>query len=363
MNRNLVLRKFIDDHREQIIALTRAKVAKRLAPKPTERELATGVPLFLDQLAVTLDNPPSSLTKTIDRGAAEHGAVLLNLGYTVAQVVHDYGDVCQAITELAVESDAQISADEFHTLNRCLDNAIAEAVTEYTRLRERSLVDGETERSGFFAQELRNRLSAAQFAFQAIKNGRAPIAGSVASLITRNLHGMKELVDQALLEVRLDSGSARQERIHLQQLLEEAEVDGTMEAGAHGVSLSVTPTDRGIDIHADPHVIAGAVGNLLQNAFKFTPAGGHVSLRTSVTAGHVAIDIEDQCGGLPEGKAAELSSFLAKSGMKRRGLGLGLFISLKGVQACGGAIRVRDIPGDGCVFTIDMPLLPPPRAA
>jgi hypothetical protein len=67
---------------------------------------------------------------------------------------------------------------------RMPDSAIAEAVTEYTRLRERSMVEGETERSGVFAHELRNRISAAQHAFLAIKSGRAPTNGSVAAIVT-----------------------------------------------------------------------------------------------------------------------------------------------------------------------------------
>jgi len=100
------------------------------------------------------------MTEAMQRAAAVHGAALLARGYTVAQVVHDYGDLCQAITELAVELAAPISTEDFHTLNLCLDNAIAEAVTEYARLREHSMADGQTERSGVFAHELRNRLPA-----------------------------------------------------------------------------------------------------------------------------------------------------------------------------------------------------------
>ena len=356
----VVLYEFITSHREEIIARTRAKVAKRLAPKASEGELTTGVPLFLDQLAETLRDAPSSRGDTIERGAAAHGAALLALGYTVAQVVYDYGDVCQAITELAEETGARITTEEFHTLNRCVDNAIAEAVTEYARLRERSMADGETERSGVLAHELRNRVSAAQLAFLAIKSGRAPIGGSVAAVVTRNLHGMTALINRALVEVRLDSGHTKPQRLHLHQLMEEAEVDGAMEAGIHGVLLSVLPTNRAIDVDADPQILAGAVANLLQNAFKFTPAGGHVSLRASVVAGHVEIDVEDQCGGLPAGKAEQLFEAFLQRGANRSGLGLGLFISRKGIESSGGRIRVRDLPGRGCVFTIDLPL---PKAA
>ena len=132
-----MLHEFITQNREVLIARTRAKVASRLAPRATEQELATGVPLFLEQLVAMLQSQSPSMREAMDSGATAHGAALLDRGYTVAQVVHDYGDVCQAVTELADERAAEISTDEFHTLNKCLDNAIAQAMTEYTRLRER----------------------------------------------------------------------------------------------------------------------------------------------------------------------------------------------------------------------------------
>ena len=75
---------------------------------------------------------PASAEST--RSARWHGKKLLEGGYSVDQVVHDYGDVCQAITELALEQQAPITVKEFHTLNRCLDTAIAEAVTEHARV-------------------------------------------------------------------------------------------------------------------------------------------------------------------------------------------------------------------------------------
>jgi signal transduction histidine kinase len=296
------------------------------------------------------------MPETMARSAAVHGAALLGRGYTVAQVVHDYGDVCQAITELAAETDATISTDEFQVLNLCLDNSIAEAITEYMRLRDHSSAEAETERSGAFAHELRNRISAAILGFTVIRSGRAPLSGSVAALVARNLKAVASLIDRVLVEVRLDSGGARRERVHLYDLIEDAEVDGTLEAGVHGVSLAVAVTDLGTHVDGDPQILAGALANVLQNAFKFTPTGGQVSLRTAVLDGRVLIEVEDQCGGLPTGKAEELFEAFKQRGANRSGLGLGLFISRKGVEASGGRLGVRDIPGTGCVFTIDLPL-------
>lgn len=352
-----MLYEFIIANREEIIARTRSKIAKRSAPTPTGQELKSGVPLFLDQLVETLRRSPSLPSPISERAAAIHGAALMTLGYSVAQAVHDYGDICQAITGLAEETDAAISVDEFHTLNLLLDNAIAEAVTEYTHVRDQRVAAGEMERSGVFAHELRNKISSVQLAFQAITSGHAPVGGSVAAVVTRNLHGMTALINRALVEVRLDSGNVQRQRVHLNELIEEAEVDGSMAAVDHGVTLSVAPMDPGIDVNADPQILAGAVANLLQNAFKYTHAGGRVALTTSVSEGRVAIAIEDQCGGLPPGKSQKLFGAFQQRGSDRSGLGLGLFISRKGVEASGGLIRVRDLPGSGCVFTIDLPLL------
>ncbi|MEO8922847.1 MAG: hypothetical protein ABI330_08485 [Caldimonas sp.] len=87
--------------------------------------------------------------------ATAHDKDLLDLGYSVDQVVHDYGDLCQAITDLAFERDAPFAVTEFRTLNRCLDNAIADAVTEFGFQREsnpaREQGAEDNQREGFLA--------------------------------------------------------------------------------------------------------------------------------------------------------------------------------------------------------------------
>jgi signal transduction histidine kinase len=347
---------FIIAHREQLIARTRAKIAKRLSPRPTETELNSGVPLFLEQLAETLRAPAHARAESgaIERSAVVHAAALLARGYTVAQVVYDYGDICQAVTELAVELDAPITTDEFHILNRCLDNAIAEAVTEYTRLRMESAAAGETERREILAM-LRNRISSVRLAFLAIKSGRAPLGGSVAMVVMRNLSAVTSLIDRALSEARLDAGTVRRQRTALYRLIDEAEVDGLIEADAHGVLLDVAPTDHAIDVDADPQILASAIGNLMQNALKFTRAGGQVSLKAHLVDGRVEIAVEDGCGGLPAGKAEELFGALQRRGTERGGL----YLAHRGVEAHGGTLGVRNVAGHGCVFTIALPVLTP----
>ncbi len=137
-----MLHEFIAANRHEIIQRCRAKVATRSIPPPTEAEIDHGVPVFLDQLRNAL-RLGETTSPDISNSAIMHGHELLRQGFTVSQVVHDYGDVCQAITELAVEKNAPISTEDFRTLNRCLDDAIAGAVTEYGRQRTQSGIDGE----------------------------------------------------------------------------------------------------------------------------------------------------------------------------------------------------------------------------
>src|SRR5471030_2405894 len=138
-----MLHEFLTTNREELIARCREKAAKRFDFADVPAAFDQGIPLLLDQLCDALREEAASPTlvvvepqKTpaptvIGRAAAVHGAELLRQGYTVDQVVHDYGDVCQAVTEMAIERKKPVATDEFRILNRSLENAIADAVTAY----------------------------------------------------------------------------------------------------------------------------------------------------------------------------------------------------------------------------------------
>jgi len=356
-----MLSEFLTTHRETIIANSRAKVASRAAPRATSIELKTGVPLFLDQLIATLHIEEAKAGTPSDHqiglSAAKHGKALQKIGFTAAQVIHDYGDVCQAITDLAVELDAPIAPDEFRTLNRCLDKAMAEAVAEFGRQRELSISGDETERLGVFAHELRNLLSNSMLAFEVLKGGTVGVGGSTGAVLGRNLTRMRDLIDRSLAEVRLQVGIKRRERVLLTEFMEEVEVAATIEAKARGQQLTVTSVPQGVSVEVDRQILAAAVANLLQNAFKFTHAGGHVVVRTHADAHCAFIAIEDECGGL-SGRPEDLFAPFEQRSKDRSGLGLGLAIARQGVSANGGEIEVRNIAGRGCIFTVELPRLP-----
>ncbi len=352
-----MLSEFVKDHRDEIIARCRIRVAERMAPSPTQAELEHGIPLFLRELEQTLDcelhHRPRAAT-----AAVQHGRDLQRSGFTIAQVVQDYGDACQTITELGIEYNALISTAEFRVLNKCLDDAIAEAVTEYERQHALDAVADGARRSnehlGAIADELHTLLGSAMLAFDVLRAGSVGIRGSTGDVLGRCLVELRDLVDRSLTEVRLTAGTARHEHVAVARFIEGIEISAVLGARARGLRLTVTEVDPELTVETDRQILSSVISNLLQNAFEHTRPHTHVWLHIHATADRVLFDIEDQCGGMPPGKPEHLFEPYEQQSDDRTGLEPGLAICVRGVQALRGAIRVRN-QNSGCVFTVDLP--------
>ncbi len=199
---------FLKDNRTDLIERARVKVAGRSSPPADATELEHGVPLFLSQLSATLDEQGTGGTDdstratraakpAIDRGAALHGQDLLRFGFTIEQVVHDYGDVCQSVTELAEERGVNLSIAEFHTLNRCLDDAIASAVSSWSEERDRKRTDKADKGTDTFMRDLTKLLDQAKTTFDVIREGKVAAGGATGNVLHRALVAMRALVDKA----------------------------------------------------------------------------------------------------------------------------------------------------------------------
>jgi len=364
-----MLQEFIALNREKIIDRARQRVEQRSAPKATDTQLEHGVPVLLTQIVDAFAEIASTRTlRLVDAlpettqiadSAALHGQELLRNGLTVAQVVNGYGDICQVVTELADEADVAISAQEFHAFNCCLDQAIAGAVTAYERQREHDLAQEGTERLGVLAHGMRNLLNTMTLSLAIIREGKIGLGGSTGALLARSVSGLSALVDRTLAQVRLESGVATLQPVSVPTFMAEMQVGGALHAGGYGVHFTMHPVDGALMIDADWQLLALAVSSLLQNAFKFSRAHGNVSLSARGNADRVLIEVRDQCGGLPPGKAKDLLRPSARGSADSSGLS----IALSAARANAGDIHVRDNPGTGCVFTIDLPRQPDAPAA
>lgn len=355
----------LERNRAEVIDRCREKVALRASPRPLPGEIEEGVPAFLEQLIETLRDEQflknnftsRHLEDELSATAIRHGAELLRKGYTVEQVVHDYGDLCQTVTTLAVDRKWEVTNDEFRTLNRCLDNAIAGAVSEFSRslsARIEEAADQEmNQRLGSMAHELRNHLSTAMLAFEAIRIGSVGVDGATAAVLDRSFGSLRDLINHSLVDVRLAAGLPSEwQPFQVTTFIAEVRVAASLAARAKGCEFTVLPVPPGLEICGDRALLYSALSNLLLNAFKYSRRNGLVTLRTRVDAGTVYLEVADQCGGLAPGQAEAMFKPFHQEHADRSGLGLGLPIAQRAVEANGGTIKVTNLPGVGCVFTI-----------
>jgi signal transduction histidine kinase len=367
---------FLTNNRDELTRRCRIKVAQRPARGATVSQLDNGVPLFLDQLIRTLRveqtgspfdsrhiSGPSgggAAVSEVSISAAQHGKALMLMGFTVDQVVHDYGDLCQAITDLGFERDVPFEVDEFRTLNRCLDNAIADAVTEFGYQRDMSMAAKQAaennEKQGFFAHELRNLIHTAGLSLAAMKTGQLPFSGATGAVLERSLNNLRVLVDQSLADVRQEvQGIQPAEQFSLANFIDDVQYAAVLAAKSRSCVFLVSAVDPAIALMGKRDLLFSALWNLLHNAFKFTHVDTEVSLTARAIGDRILIDVSDRCGGIDAHALATIFDSFSQSGVDRSGLGLGLSIARDCVIAHGGELTVSNEPGRGCTFTMNLP--------
>lgn len=223
-----MLHDFLRANEAAILSSTEEKTLELALDHPSSARLKGGLRIFYEQMIEIIaarndpSKPPEKDIKAIaaaaDRvdepamaeaagrpeeaelatSAGEHGAELFRLGYTLSHVVHAYGAMCQSITELASAKAAPIDASEFHALNRCLDVAIAGAVTTYQSLQSAGpAVLGEQD-SSVIAKQMKAELHGLSVAFRSIQTGRVGVGGSTGQLLATGLERLGASIDKLI---------------------------------------------------------------------------------------------------------------------------------------------------------------------
>ena len=349
-----MLHDFLTRERDTILKTARRKAQAARWGRPSSSSFEHGWDMFYDEFAQLC-----AACNTGDDASAKDPALpatdYVKLGYAITDAVQSYNIIYQSIVEAAAQINYEIHESDLRNLNTSLDTAIAQAVTQFERGQIRTRHEDEVERIGFLAHELRNSLQSATIALEMIETGAVGFEGQTGNLLRSSLGRMAELIDSTLTNVRLQiEPEVERERVRAYDVISEVEITAAYQARARDLELCIE-AGREIEVMVDRQLLVSALSNLVQNALKFTHPNGRISVRTVETKDRVLIEVEDECGGLPDGKIEELFEPGVQLGTDRTGVGLGLAIARQALERNNGELRVHNNPGRGCVFTIDLP--------
>lgn len=356
-----MLHDFLTEERDAILQRSKQKALEQQGKKATSAEMDEWWGQIYDELIEVMEaDKPFAFHKEEGQhtvAAEQHGREYHRLGFTVSEVVHSYGIICQSITSLADELGFDITAREFQHLNLSLDTAIAEAVTEFERVRD-DIDQDEVNRLGKLAQELRGCLVNVTITLEMIQSGSVGARSQTGRVMEKNLQRMTALVDGALTQVRMRTEpESHFERTNVFAIMHEVGVTAGYAARARNVSIEMRG-DHELAITVDRQLLISALAHLVQNAIRYSKPNGMIRVRAHQVDERVLVEVEDEGGGLPANSIEELIKEEGRQSDGRTGIGRGLSISKLAIERNRGELRVENIPGKGFVFIIDLPAEP-----
>jgi signal transduction histidine kinase len=308
---------------------------------------------FLTELADALRADPNVPQSQRSAYAGTHGQQRFSLGFDIATVVREYASLYELLLDVIHESGRPIAPEEVRAMTRRIFGAAGEAAEKYAAARDEDVRRRTSQHLAFLAHELRNPLSSARMAYALMRERGDVKATRAGDVLERGLTRVMTLINDSLVTIRLNAlGRLESASVDIGQLLAEVGEESVEDAEAKGVELHVSGGGR---VNGDRKALWSAVSNLVRNAVKFTAAGGHVHVTSKCADERVIIEVADECGGLPDGRAQTLFDPFVQAGLDRSGFGLGLAIAKQATDAHGGSLRVHDVPGRGCVFVLDLP--------
>jgi signal transduction histidine kinase len=338
---------------------------QRIGREHVDQELSRGelwdhLPHFFDEVLAALrtEEGGSSAEATATNGSAasaEHGTQRLRVGFDLAEVIREYEILTECILDEVEATGGSISTRAFRRVQALLNAGRAQAIASYIGRRDAEMAQATSQHVAFIAHELRSPLMSAFLAVAALRKTERPEDQWVLGMLTRNLNALRDLIDQVLTADRLAGQiPLRRKSFDLRALLEQVAAEAQLTAQRRQVHIALQAAEV-LPFNGDQRLLRSAMGNVLGNAVKFTHEGSTISVRAQRHDGGITVEVEDGCGGLPQGNTTELFEPFVQRGENRTGFGLGLAIVKQALEAHGGRVSVRNLPGKGCVFALELP--------
>ena len=358
-----LLADWLEKNDQKLVERWTEVLQETIVPESVRREDVLDSMLeFVRELTKGMRQGKSTEPGTLKPGASAmakgHGRQRFHLGYDLATVVREYGSLRDLIFEMVEKDGIRPSFQELRVLSKYLIGGIADSATQYGLERDEQARQQTAHHIGFLAHELRNPLASVLLAYATMqRRGELP-KSRLADVADRGLKQLSSLIDGALVDARFRASTETHlGDLSLNEILAEVLHDTAADSESRNIEASLN-AEGPIKMRGDHKLLYSAFSNLVRNAIKFSKPGGTVTIGARASNGRVVIDIEDSCGGLADGAVEKIFDPFVQAGNDRSGFGLGLSIAKQAAEAHGGAVRVHNLPGKGCVFVLDLPQMP-----
>jgi signal transduction histidine kinase len=346
-----MLPEFIADHRTEILDGIRQSLVERY-PTRDPSELMKGIDQALDDITIGIRDQDATHARALEN-ARRHGAERKAQGFDLSRLVHDYGLVCETISQTALVYEQALDTREFQMLNRSVDEATASAVEAYSANLLRDEQDTQAEAVGVLAAEIRNAVGSASMAFEVVRSGHVGLHSKTSRLVERSHSRIALLAAQLAGHARLgENAVAQRSRTQLSDLLQ-AVRSVPLERGVN-LELGIA-VDFAMDV--DPLVLTYAISSLVELAARLCTANTTLRLRARPQEGAVAIEIEAECGHLASEQFERLRDSL-RSGTHEGSsddASVKLAMVRRAVEAHGGTLLLAPPEPGNCSFSIVIP--------
>ena len=341
-----MLAAFLTDRRDEILERWTSVAQQRLSLSREQRPaLIEALPQILENLRAGLNSAPAGPAREPEQPAAYVD--------DAAALALEFSMVGEVVVELLAEHELQPCTMELRDLWRLLGQCTADAIAACMDHRDELFRVQTARQHAYTAHELRDPLNAASIFLELIRHSSEPgsetarLAGQLAAAHS----DLQRRIDNSQVRAQL-AESPRYRVTALTDLVKLGVANLGPIAADRGIEV-VQEVDESGTVAVDKPLIGSALNNLLANALKFSRPGGRVLVRARQAADNVVFEVSDSCGGMPADLPDKLHREPSRDEVGRAGLGLA--IVRQAVAAHGGRVSVRDVPGLGCCFTIELP--------
>jgi signal transduction histidine kinase len=269
--------------------------------------------------------------------------------------------VKRAVTEAILRRENQRLQSEVESKNEQLAQNYAELQAAYERLKELDKA-----KASFFSMvshDLRHPIAVAKGYLELIRTGKEKLSDETRSgveIAEQEMRYIAEMVDDVLDLSRMDAGYYHIDRQPLQvsMMLQQARIAFRAQAAQRHISLDIEPCDDLPLVSADGLRMNQVLSNLIENALKFTPEGGRITLSAAQSDGDLEITVRDTGVGIEPGEDDKIFDrfYRIKRGeqVEDKGSGLGLAICREIVRLHGGRIWAESEMGKGASFHLTL---------